>query len=63
MGIWDEEGRKKFEERMGRVDTGGRDWKVGRVEVERRIVEVLEEVEKGSGRGTKRGVSGMRNAG
>lgn len=32
---------------MRRVDTGKRDWEIGRVEVEKRIIEVLEEMEKG----------------
>lgn len=51
-GVWDEEGRKEFKERMGKVKTEGRDLQEGRKEVERRILEVLEEVKKGRGKGT-----------
>lgn len=53
-GVWDEEGRKEFVERLGRVETGGEDLEAGRKEVEKRIVEVLEEVEKGRNEGSKK---------
>lgn len=48
---------------MGRVDTGGRDWEIGRMKVERRIIEALEEVKKGREKRIKREGSGMKNAG
>lgn len=37
-GIWDEEGRKEFEERLGRVETEGKDLEKRKKEVERRIL-------------------------
>lgn len=60
-GVWDEKGRKQL--RSGRgvgIGTGGRDLEAGRKEVEKRIKEVLEEVEKKmvEGGGRKRGTVG-----
>lgn len=45
------------------MDTGGRDWEIGRMKVERRIIEALEEVEKGREKRTKREGSGTKNVG
>lgn len=58
-GVWDEKGRKQLRSEEG-VGTGGRDLEAGRKEVEKRIKEVLEEVEKrmGEGGGRKRRVVG-----
>lgn len=47
----DEAGREEFRERMGKVEIGGRDLEEGRIEVEKRIKEALEEVEKKRGEG------------
>lgn len=36
-GVWDEEGREEFKERMEKVEIGRRDLEIGRKEVEKRI--------------------------
>lgn len=61
-GVWDEEGRGKFRGRIGKVKTNSKDWEGGKKEMERRIKEVLEEIER-SRKERWEGDGGMTSAG
>lgn len=54
-GVWDKK-RAEFKEKMGRVETGGRDLEEGRKNVQKKIKEVLKEMERRrEGGGDKKG--------
>lgn len=48
-GIWNEEGRDEFRERIGKVKTNSKDWKGEKKKMERKIKEVLKEIERSRG--------------